>query len=284
MALVFGLALGGCSDDSGGAADIGVDLARADAGVDGAASDAPASDGPAADQRLPDQGVDLAADIRVDQPQPDIRVDQPQPDLPPPDVGAPDASVPDVAPPDLPQPDLPVTKLLSNGSCGSSTLYPVSPGPTEDGHLAAARLTPKSYPFTVTQIRYALLPAVPSVPCDTGLAHRVEVFVDKATAPPASPTATRTFNNPKVPNGTTFRVITHDVIPPIVLQQGDQLYVAVELRYDSASSFSCLRSCWDTTAPTDRDYWSNAKTSPYPWVKLSSFGVTAFYSTQAVGY
>jgi hypothetical protein len=275
VALAFGLALGGCSDDSGGVADAGVDLPR---GADGLLRDGPAPDGLVADRGTPDLSMDLAADIRVDQPQPDLRVDQPQPDA------SPDVGTPDLLAPDLPAPDLPTTVAIGNGSCGSATMYPVSPGPTEDGHLAAARLTPKSYPFTVTQIRYALLPAVPSVKCDTGLAHRVEVFVAKAKAPPASPTVTHTLQNPKVVNGSVIRVITHDLIPPLTLQQGDELFVSVELRYASASSFSCLRSCWLPTAPTERDYWSNAKTAPYPWVKLSSFGVTAFYSTQALGY
>ena len=100
----------------------------------------------------------------------------------------------------------------------------------------------------------------------------------------AAPTILRSIKVARSSDGTTIKVLEHDVTPPLVLAQGDQLYVAVQMRYTAQGEQLCLRACFPASAPQDRDYWSNAKQAPYPWVELQSFGFVAFSSTQALGY
>lgn len=232
----------------------------------------------------------------------DLRSDRGNPDLATPDLGRPDLrpdSAADLPTADLRPADLPVTpdvlprdrgvdapNIVVLGNILCSDPGALQGGPTEDGHLSAVRLTPKFYPFTVNKVRYALMPSPASAPntCATGIDHRVDIFITSAIAPAATPTILRSIKVPRTADGTTIRVFTHDVTPPLVLAQGDHLYVAVQMRHTSAGEQLCLRACFPATAPKDRDYWSNAALPPYPWVQLQSFGFVAQSSTQALGF
>ncbi|MCK5798355.1 MAG: hypothetical protein KAI47_14285, partial [Deltaproteobacteria bacterium] len=206
------------------------------------------------------------------------------PDRGVPDVRVADVRVSDLGRPDHRSPDAPKVVLLSNGVCSSTTMGPMASGAGEDGHLAASRLTPKHYPFTVTQVRYALLPGS-SLKCHTGMAHRVDIYAAGGVAPAAFPIVLRSISVNAQANGSTIRVITLDVTPPLVLTQGQQLFVAVEMRIDANSNRTCLRSCFPPSgALPGRDYWSNAASAPYPWKSLKDSGIPAVYSTQALGY
>ncbi len=139
----------------------------------------------------------------------------------------------------------------------------ISPAEGEAGHLYAARLTPPSYPFEVTEVQYELMGGGE---CDSTTAHRVEVFVDSATTPSNSPTITQLDISA---TGTTefVRVVTAQLPSPITLQTGEHLFVAVELVTIEAS---CIATCGGATV-ADRDWWSNAVAAPYSWATLASF-------------
>ncbi len=139
----------------------------------------------------------------------------------------------------------------------------ITPAEQEAGHLYAARLTPPSYPFEVTEVQYELMGGGN---CDSTPAHRVEVFVDSATTPPASPTITQLDI---AATGATepIRVVTVGLPSAITLQTGEHLFVAVELVNVESS---CVATCGGATV-ADRDWWSNAVAAPYSWATLASF-------------
>ncbi|MBW2454903.1 MAG: hypothetical protein JRI68_10345 [Deltaproteobacteria bacterium] len=139
----------------------------------------------------------------------------------------------------------------------------ISPAAGEAGHLYAARLTPPSYPFQVTEVQYELMG---SGECDNTFAHRVEVFVDSATTPPNSPTITL-LDIAATGANETVRVVTAQLPSPITLQTGEHLFVAVEL---VTIETSCVAVCSNATV-SDRDWWSNAVAVPYNWATLASF-------------
>ncbi len=143
----------------------------------------------------------------------------------------------------------------------------VAPAENEAGHLYAARLTPPSYPFLVTEVQYEL---AGGGDCDSSFAHRVEVFVDSATTPAASPTVTQL--DIVATSGTEpVRVVTAQLPSPITLQTGEHLFVAVEL---VTVDTSCIAACGGATI-TDRDWWSNATAAPYSWASMASFQLDA---------
>jgi hypothetical protein len=141
----------------------------------------------------------------------------------------------------------------------------LAPNPGEAGHLYAARLTPPSYPFEITEIHYEL---VGDDPCDSSPAHRVEIFVDTAVAPAASPSVTQ-LDIPAAGATEPVRVVKEILPSPITLQSGEHLFVAVELVNQGSS---CLAVC-EGAAAWDRDYWSNATGAPYAWQALSDYGL-----------
>lgn len=143
----------------------------------------------------------------------------------------------------------------------------VTPAENEAGHLYAVRLTPPSYPFEVTEVQYELFG---TEECDSTTAHRVEVFVDTATTPPASPTITQ-LDIPATGTTEPVRVVTAQLTSPITLQTGEHLFVAVELVNIGGS---CMAACGGATI-ADRDWWSNAAAAPYSWATLASFQLDA---------
>ena len=180
-------------------------------------------------------------------------------------------------------PDAPVlTGLLTNEfPCQEQhPLMGLAPDPGEEGHLAAARLTPESYPFTVKSVRYTLL-ADEDKKWSVNLAHRVEVYVTTASAPEATPTVKETIDVPAATETVEERTIVKDLAAPITLQTGEHLIVAVEMAGDAATAVLCLRGC-PGHGIADRNYWSNATQPPYDWKTLDSLGIDTNLLIQAV--
>jgi hypothetical protein len=275
---------------------------------DAPVSDAPVSDAPVSDAPSPDLGVDANADGPVsDGPRADsiadvaildaaidVATDMPQ-----------DMPAPDQMQPDQMQPDTMRQAVLSNPICSSSGgggdggtsgfAAPVIPGTTENGHLSTVRLTPPGYPFTVTSVRYLLMRPATTPPfneCATGIDHKVLVWAGSNVTPAATPANVQTFTSANVPDGISDRVIEHKLSTPLVLNQGEHVFIAVEMRYEPGAGplparRTCLRACWFPSVAADRDYWSNSASTPYPWVTLQSFFASGPYptvSTQAVGW
>jgi hypothetical protein len=153
--------------------------------------------------------------------------------------------------------------------------------PEEAGHLAGTALTPPSYPFTFTQVSYALGFANE---CVTGLAHEVVVFAAADMPPSNTPSAADETQVIPVPAGADAeadRTITLVLPEPITITEG-ALVVAVKLNADGDNSL-CLRSC-GTGGESGDDWWSNAAAEPFAWADmLDDFGFTSQFVIDATG-
>jgi hypothetical protein len=178
-----------------------------------------------------------------------------------------------------PKPD-----LTNNPTC----MHPVgiSIGPGEENQWAAARLTPSSYPMTIQSIQYLLLgsasPAANDPHADNGLAHAVEVYVANTDAPPATPTVLKHWDIPASTKETTDKLVKLDLAAPIMLNAGENLYVAVQMTGTITPPDPLyLGACQGPSFKSNANYWSNATTPPYPWATLESFGFQANYQIDA---
>ena len=109
-----------------------------------------------------------------------------------------DTSAKDAIVSDSPNPQ---KRLFLENPCKKNALL-VTPDKGEIGHLAAVRLTPPSYPYTVTGVRYVL---AEQKTCKSSLAHRVEIYVSNKTVPDANPTGTTTIQVPAATTGSPER-------------------------------------------------------------------------------
>lgn len=198
------------------------------------------------------------------------------PDAAPP---APDAELaPDAAPA--------ATSVLSNADiegCAVGAL--VSPVlPDEASHVAAGKLTPQSYPFAVGVVGYKLSV---SATCTATVAHRVDVYVTTSDAIEEEPTVVATFAVDASSEDAAAPFFSNELVldPPIVLQVGEQLVVAVEQAADPTFSRStCLAGCLGGTSGVN--FWSNASEPPYPWgdlVEDFNFNVNYLVWAKSVG-
>ena len=234
----------------------------------GACSD----DGDAADKGAPDAARDAG-------PPKDVSPDKPAPDS----AASPDtAPVPDKGPvADALDPDGSNLTLLTNENPCKTEKASIIPDAKEFGHLFAVRLTPKTYPFTVTNLRYTLSRGKDS--CANVIAHRVEVYVSSKTTPDNSPTIKATINVPATTVMVGARLVTLTLPTPIKLQTGEHIFVAVEMATDKTKKVICMDVC-DKNGTTDRNYWSNATKPPYKWATLASFGMKVNAMIEALGY
>jgi hypothetical protein len=152
----------------------------------------------------------------------------------------------------------------------------LTPYPSEYSHRSAARLTPPYYPFEVQAIRYEIGNSSTG-DCDTALEHLVEVFKDTATTPAATPTVLASFttNTGVTDPPDTVRTIEETLATPVTLETDEHLYVAVEMAGDGGSGLAvCVSMCLGVPGDADRNFWSNAATTPYSWATLASFGMS----------
>ncbi len=174
------------------------------------------------------------------------------------------------------------TVNVDNDSLNCTEVRKVFALEDEGSHRYASRLTPPSYPFEVRQLRYHLVggpePGNPNDDCRIGLTHRVEVFVSSSATPPASPTIARSFTRTSNAQHQRENVELVDLSNPIVLTQGQHLFVALEMIYTDGSGHKlCVPSCSisSSQALNQRTWWSNAASAPYSWAELGTFGIFA---------
>jgi hypothetical protein len=168
------------------------------------------------------------------------------------------------------------------------TIWPLLPD--EASHLAAARLTPATYPFHVTKIGYDLAVTSESDNCDALLAHKVALYVTDAAAPTPMPSTDATLvATIDVPAETTVtgdvRTIDLTLDTPIDLTTGQHLYVAVEMAAnDDLSKSLCIEACSEGGGTSGVNFWSNANAEPYSWADMvDDFGFGADYTIRATG-
>ncbi len=163
-------------------------------------------------------------------------------------------------------------------SCSVETAS-LKPDPAEAGFWAAARLEPASLPFTVEAVAYQLSAGAG---CSTGIGHRVIAFVGDSNRPAAEPSRLATWAIPSdqaVAGPRTRRLVLDE---PRVLEDGEQLYVAVEMPIVDGQSL-CLSVCPENDR-SDTAWWSNAAAAPYGWVELESFGLKGEIRISALGH
>jgi hypothetical protein len=177
---------------------------------------------------------------------------------------------------------------LTNNPDACTDPWFIAPSESEIMQWAAIRLTPPSYPFHVTRVSYTV-PAETyqsaGVTCSTTVGHTVMLFADTGVEPPATPS---TLAEIEVPDGGTEgqdRLVDLSIDPPAVLQDGEQLFVAVQWTGTWPNPL-CIETCSDSATQSDRNYWSTTTETPFSWVELASFGAVfnRNYLIEATGY
>ncbi len=227
----------------------------------------------------PDQGVkDLATDtVQVAPDAPQVHPDQ--------EIVDPDSATPDLSAADIDK-TKPIHVTNAEHNCDAVNLMPAD---GEEGHLCAGRLTPPGYPFTVLKVGYRLGhgPNVDSeVVCNGSLEHQVHLYVSSDVIPPTSPASpviiTAPYMDPaSIPEG-DGRIVTLDVDPPVTLNQGEHLFVAIKYA-GTYPDVLCVSTNKDDPYDGDRNYWSNAAAPPYSWTQLDSFGLQGSLLVRAIG-
>jgi hypothetical protein len=184
-----------------------------------------------------------------------------------------DAALPDATPPDA-MPD----QLLTNAAT-CANLNSVLPLAGEESHYIAARLTPPSYPFSVTDVQYTLSSGGDCVP---GLAHQVQVYATTTTTPPGTPVVHETIPVPTIAT-TMDRMVSLPLNAPLVLTAGEHLIIAIQ-NSGVSPNVTCVVTCDDVNAIADRNWWSNAGAPVFPWATLSSFGLDTTVMADAIGH
>ena len=167
----------------------------------------------------------------------------------------------------------PADDVLTNFPDPCKSWSAVMPLAGEEGQLAAARLTPTSWPYDVEKVVYQLLHGeTEGVECNAGRSHRVEIFAAVGPTPPTSPVDALVAVTEEAEVQDTERLVVVDLEPPLTLEQGEDLFVAVELT-GIYPDVGCLSMCVDGPTHDDRNWWSNATGEPYSWAELSGYGV-----------
>ncbi len=164
--------------------------------------------------------------------------------------------------------------MLHNDAACELWTY-VAASAADDGHLAAVRLTPPSYPFVATEIQYELVGQQPD--CDTGIAHRIELSSGWGVMPPATPSQILVVHD--TPATERVRVVTKELVQPVELVAGMHLFVAVEL----VAGSSCIAACARVT-DTGRDYVSTTVHEPHSWIPIASAHTSVHFRIGANGH
>lgn len=200
-----------------------------------------------------------------------------------------DGGAPDLAPDATPDAELARVQLqnvLEIGRCENARrIYPALPD--EVGHWALERLTPTDTPTLVDGIVYQMFGVDEEEGpfCRSGLPHRVFALVAPEGPPPEGPSDTddyRTFEITLPESPLEAADVPFD--PPFVLDEGDALFVGVEMAAEADTSL-CIAACRPLGgALRNRSYWSNATAEPYPWGDLVvDFGLSENFTIRAYG-
>jgi hypothetical protein len=175
--------------------------------------------------------------------------------------------------------DAAAANMLTNVGTCSEPLNRIFPSPGSEGMLVAVRLVPSAYPYQVTGVRYRVSD---DQRCTSQVAHRVELYVSKNAAPDSTPTPAAVINVPASGAPITSGVILQSLSSPIALQQGESLFIAIQLAGDGGSKTLCVSTCPENEK-IDRNYWSGTLAPPYSWVTLSSLNIHVNLFVEALG-
>ena len=107
--------------------------------------------------------------------------------------------------------------------------------------------------------------------CDNGLAHTVSMISSTAAAPEASPTATETFSVAKATSTIYSRAISNTLKTPLSMTKGSHAFLLVDLVTDDVAGMRlCLMA--DSTGKSTERWISDGPTAPFKWTKNTSSG------------
>ncbi|MCA9297614.1 MAG: hypothetical protein KDA28_01030, partial [Phycisphaerales bacterium] len=171
--------------------------------------------------------------------------------------------------------DAPIPVIYRYYDTACSINGALSPGPGEEGHWVAGRITPDVTPFDLYQVKTHVWQ---TTGCDATQSFEMAVYVESDIAPPATPTPVATWTHPAITTPGNRELA--GVLPSMVtVQPGEHVYVALQLPSQSA----CVVTCPDNTH-TDRDYWSNSASTPFAWTTFESFGINDDLLVEADGF
>ncbi len=163
----------------------------------------------------------------------------------------------------------------------------LAPDPGEEGLWAAARLSPPAYPFDISLVNYTVGDgAAGEVMCSGTLAHQLALYVSSSTTPPENEAPTLSisvFELDPTLIGHMGRAVSEAIDPPLRLEQGEHLFVAVQL-VGVHPDVLCVHVNDDDAYEGDRSYWSGNTAAPYGWVRLDSLGLPGSLLYTAYGH
>ena len=168
------------------------------------------------------------------------------------------------------------TVTLTNNPHACTDTYETHPLVGEEDNLAAAKLTPPSYPATVTAVSWRLAHGTYGTDpafCDAGLAYEVLVFKGYGTTPPSTPTILETITvaAASLPSYDETYTFSQTLSSPITLNTGEKLYVAVRMTGDPEEDVVCVSLCKNTDWRRKLNFWSNSADAPYPWSAMEDY-------------
>ena len=140
--------------------------------------------------------------------------------------------------------------------------------------VAAAVLTPPSYPFVAKTVRYRITNGIKQVNpstvfCTSNYAHRLHVYVTDDVSPPAEPANALYIPVDAVSMpGEEPTDITVTLPQELTLEEGQRIVVGVELvsfkESGTAITAVCLLACSQGTSEPE-SFWSDAVNPPFSW-------------------
>jgi hypothetical protein len=156
-------------------------------------------------------------------------------------------------------------------------------------NMELALLTPASAPFIVVGVRYLLggTGMGGSIPCDSIVPHRVDLWVDTSTTPASTPALAATVQAAPATQSTLVAT-SISLGSPLRLESGEHLFVAVEMSNKVNDKAMCIATCGGgTTGEKSFTSWTNATVNnspPYSWKSYKAMGSTQELSTLALGF
>jgi hypothetical protein len=125
--------------------------------------------------------------------------------------------------------------------------------------MIATKNTPASYPFNILGLAYVLIGSTKY--CDTALAHRVDLVLSSAATPEASPTVKQSFAITAASASESVRRVDRFLGAPASLGSGQHGYLLLEMAVNSSKNVKiCVMS-----AGTNSVYQSKVTKTPYSW-------------------
>jgi hypothetical protein len=156
-------------------------------------------------------------------------------------------------------------------------------------NMELTRLTPASAPFIVVGARYILggTGTGGSIPCDSTVPHRVDLWVDTSTTPASTPALATTIKIAPATQGTLVATSV-SLGSPLRLESGEHLFVAVEMSNQVNDKAMCIVTCGaGTTGEKSFTSWTNATVNnspPYSWTSYKAMGSTQELAILALGF